>query len=286
MWHRDDLRARVSACSFAKTASPGWQCSSTTAWTSIQSKPTGSPASAHRATCRLGDGASCALRPSRRAELADRLLKDYSLDFYIANPEAEYKYSSDEGTSGERYGRSQRFVDSFRSGQMPAAISSYCRADTQNIDWEAWNRSSFAFLPQAYVNDFGEATSPAACAKGAADFFPAHAVHPTVGVYAGQQGKPGPARYAELLDKAGTVGFSVYLAETRMRVEHWRMFGEAVVELAIARRPGDETPIGDRSPTRTSRQPLLTATQRDRRSHREWAWSPWTNIFDSQALRG
>ena len=192
--------------------------------------------------------------PEQEAELADRLLKDYSLDFYIANPEAEYKYSSDEGTSGERYGRSQRFVDSFRQlrPEMPAAISSYCRADTQNIDWEAWNRSSFAFLPQAYVNDFGEATSPAACAKGAADFFPAHAVHPTVGVYAGQQGEPGPARYAELLDKAGTVGFSVYLAETRMRVEHWRMFGEAVVELAIARRPGDETPIGDRSPTRTS----------------------------------
>ena len=136
--------------------------------------------------------------------------------------------------------------------EMPVALSSYCRADTQDIDWEAWNRSGFAFLPQAYVNDFGEATSPAACAEGAADYFPADAVHPTVGVYAGQDGEPSPARYAELLDKAGTVGFSVYLAETRMRVEQWRMFGEAMVELAIARRPGDELTTGDGPPTRMS----------------------------------
>lgn len=193
-------------------------------------------------------------QPEPEADLANRLLEDYSLDFYVANPEAEYKYSGDDGSSGERYGRSQRFVDSFRQHrpEMPVALSSYCRADTQDIDWEAWNRSGFAFLPQAYVNDFGEATSPAACAEGAADYFPADAVHPTVGVYAGQDGEPSPARYAELLDKAGTVGFSVYLAETRMRVEQWRMFGEAMVELAIARRPGDELTTGDGPPTRMS----------------------------------
>ena len=208
-----------------------------------------------------------------RQSSPQRLLEEYSLDFYIANPEAEYKFSSDDGPSEERYGRSRRFVDSFRQLQpeMPAAISSYCRADTQDIDWEAWNRSGFAFMPQAYVNDFGEATSPAACAEGAADFFPAHAVHPTVGVYAGQEGEPSPARYAELLDKAGTVGFSVYLAETRMRVEQWRTFGEAVVELAIARRPGDEIP--DRRRTSDSHVPsqhFLTATQRERRSCPHW----------------
>ena len=192
-------------------------------------------------------------QPEHEAELAHRLLKEYSLDFYIANPEAEYKFSSDDGPSEERYGRSQRFVDSFRQlqSEMPAAISSYCRADTQDIDWGAWNRSGFVFMPQAYVNDFGEAASPAACVEAAADFFPAHAVHPTVGVYAGQEEEPSPARYVELLDKAGTVGFSVYLAETRMRVEQWRTFGEAVVDLAIARRPEDAIPIGDGHPPRT-----------------------------------
>ncbi len=202
---------------------------------------------------RVGGWGVLRTQPEQEAELAHRLLADYSLDFYIANPESEYKFSSDDGPSEERYGRSHRFVESFRQlrPEMPAAISSYCRADTQDIDWLAWNRSGFVFMPQAYVNDFGEAASPAACAEGAADFFPAHAVHPTVGVYAGQE-EPSPMRYAELLDKAETVGFSVYLAETRMRVEQWSTFGEAVVELAIARRPGDEIRSRDRLATRTS----------------------------------
>ncbi len=182
--------------------------------------------------------------PEREADLAQRLLADYSLDFYIANPEAEYKFSGDDGPSAERYGRSQRFIDGFRARapDTPAAISSYCRADMQDLDWQAWSRSEFAFLPQAYVNDFGGAASPAACAEGAAEFFPADAVHPTVGVYAGPQDEASPARYAELLDAAGTVGFSVYLAETRMHAEQWRTFGDAIVELAIAQPTASGTP--------------------------------------------
>ena len=172
------------------------------------------------------------------------MLHRYSLDFYIANPEAEYKFSGDDGTSAERYGRSQAFVESFRALEpdRPAAISSYCRADTQDIDWEVWNRTGFVFLPQAYVNDFGRAASPAACAAGAAEFFPADAVHPTVGVYAGQEGEPSPERYAALLDEAGTVGFSVYLAETRMHAGEWRTYGTAIAELAIARGTAGEMP--------------------------------------------
>ena len=100
------------------------------------------------------------------------------------------------------------------------------------------------------MNDFGAAASPAACAAGAAEFFPAAAVHPTVGVYAGQEGEPSPERYAALLDEAGTVGFSVYLAETRMHARDWRTYGNAIAELAIARgtasepaRDGEEKPM-------------------------------------------
>ena len=91
------------------------------------------------------------------------------------------------------------------------------------------------FLPQAYSNDFGSAASPAACAQGAAGFFPTDAVHPTVGMYAGQGEGPSPERYAALLDEAGTVGFSVYLAETGMDARHWHTLGEAIGELEIAR---------------------------------------------------
>ena len=184
--------------------------------------------------------------PEQEADLAHRLLAEHSLDFYIANPEAEYKLSDDFGPSAERYGRSQRFVDAFRELEpdTPSAMSSYCRADRADIDWDAWHRSGFVFMPQAYVNDFGAAASPASCAAGAADFFPAGAVHPTVGVYAGQEeDEPSAARYAALLAEAGTVGFSVYLAETRMQSREWRTFGAAIDEFAIARAKGSGTTI-------------------------------------------
>ena len=182
--------------------------------------------------------------PELEADLAHRLLDHYALDFYIANPEVEYKYSNDDGQSAERFGRSQRFVEQFRALEpdTPAAISSYCRADRQDIDWRAWNGSGFVFLPQAYFNDFGSAASPAACAEGATDFFPTDAVHPTVGMYAGQGEEPSPERYAALLDEAGTVGFSVYLAETRMYANDWHTFGHAIGELEIAR-GRDERPM-------------------------------------------
>lgn len=182
--------------------------------------------------------------PEDEAELADRMLDHYSLDFYIANPEAEYKLSNDDGQSGERFERSRRFVDRFRALEpdMPAAVSSYCRADTQDLDWRAWGSSGFAFLPQAYSNDFGSAASPAACVEGAAGFFPSAAVHPTVGMYAGGAEEPSAERYAGLLDDAGTVGFSVYLAESRMNEADWHTFGKAIAGLQIAR-PSEELPI-------------------------------------------
>lgn len=175
--------------------------------------------------------------PEREAELAHRLVARHGVDFYIANAEAEYKLTSDDGQSAERFGRSQRFVAAFRAldPALPAAVSSYCRADTQDLDWDAWRRAGFAFLPQAYVNDFGNAASPAACAAAAAGFFRAEAVHPTVGTYRGQNGAPSPERYASLLAEAGTVGFSVYLAETRMDAHAWHVLGDAIATLGIAR---------------------------------------------------
>jgi len=179
--------------------------------------------------------------PEQEADFAHGLLADNALDFYIANPEAEYKYSGDDGWSAERYDRSQQFVQRFRELEpdTPAAVSSYCRANTQDIDWKAWSDSGFAFLPQAYVNDLGGAGSPTSCAEGAAGLFPSDAVHPTVGVYPGQVEEPSPERYTELLDAAGTVGFSVYLAETQMHASDWRTFGNAIAEDEIARTPAE-----------------------------------------------
>jgi hypothetical protein len=190
--------------------------------------------------------------PEREAELAHGLLDEYGLDFYIANAEAEYKFSNDDGQSNERFGRSQRFVERFRAlePETPAAVSSYCRADRADIDWKVWRGSGFVFLPQAYVNDLGSAISPAACIKGAAAFFPPDVVHPTIGVYSSQGEATTPEGYAALLHDAGTVGFSVYLAETHMYPSDWNAFGKAIAELKIARVTSDPQVGSNRAPTK------------------------------------
>jgi hypothetical protein len=174
--------------------------------------------------------------PEQEAALAEQLLGRYSLDFYIANPEVEYEFSGESGPSPERSGRSQRFVSAFRDlrPSLPAAVSSYCRPDRHDIDWTSWRQAGFVFLPQSYVNDVGDEVAPARCVEGAAAFFPRGAVHPTVGMHQGAMGSLDAGAYVELLARAGTVGFSVYLAETRMDDVAWQTFGAAIIQRGIA----------------------------------------------------
>lgn len=178
--------------------------------------------------------------PEGEAALADELLTRYGLDFYVANPEVEYTYSGPDGPSGDRSGRSQRFVQAFRAfrpAPFPAAVSSYCRADRHDIDWASWRGAAFAFLPQAYVNDIGPEAAPASCVEGAQGFFPRGAVHPTIGMTPGSLSSLDVATYAALLDDANTIGFSVYLAETRMTDADWHALGAASAERGLARLP-------------------------------------------------
>jgi hypothetical protein len=176
-------------------------------------------------------------QPRLEAQLADGLVRRYGLDFYIANAESDYEYSGPSGFDGSRYMRSRRFVRAFRALEpsLPAGLSSYCRADMHDIDWEVWQKAGFVFLPQAYVNDLGAQATPTACARGARGFFPAADVHPTIGMHPGVRSSLTAAAYAPLLARAGTVGFSVYLAETRMTPDDWRALGGAIRQLAIAK---------------------------------------------------
>jgi hypothetical protein len=179
-------------------------------------------------------------QPAEEAQLAKTLLARYSLDFYIGDAEAEYKYSSDAGPSDDRYARSREFVDAFRAElpDMPAAISSYCRSDREDIDWQSWADGGFDFLPQAYVNDLGDYVTPAACTEGAAKWFSPDAVHPTIGMYASEHPEATAATYPKLLQDAHTVGFSVYLAETQEDPQGWNILGQAIDDLGIARKAG------------------------------------------------
>jgi hypothetical protein len=187
----------------------------------------------------VGGWGALRTQPVGEAKLASSLVRQYGLDFYIADAEAEYSYSGADGPDKTRFRRSQQFVATFRSRQpsLPAALSSYCRPDQHDIDWSAWSSAGFVFLPQAYVNDFGAAADPTACVRSAKGFFPASDIHPTIGMYSGVSRSLRAAGYARLLAQAGTVGFSVYLAETRMTPDAWSALGAAIRDHGIAHRP-------------------------------------------------
>ena len=179
--------------------------------------------------------------PEADARLASDLVTRYGLDFYVANPEVEYEFSGADGPSDERSGRSARFVAAFRGlrpSPFPLGLSSYCRPDHHDIDWATWRRAGAVFLPQSYVNDIGAEGSPPACVAGARGVFPPSAIHPTIGMHIGVHGTVDVPTYVDLLARAGTVGFSVYLAETRMTDADWLALGAAIDERGIAARPG------------------------------------------------
>jgi hypothetical protein len=177
--------------------------------------------------------------PAADAASAVGLIAQDRLSFYIADAEAPYGYTLASTQSGARLARSAAFVSAFRKAEpsLPAAVSSYCRPDEHDLDWSAWSSAGFDFLPQAYVNDFGASAAPAACVSGAAKWFPASHVHPTVGSYSGTRGIVAPARYAQLLAQAGTTGFSIYPAEAGMSEQDWQAYGRAIASLRLAEKP-------------------------------------------------
>jgi len=112
------------------------------------------------------------------------------------------------------------------------------RASRASIPADGSGSGGAVFLPEAYVNDIGAEGDPAGCVAAAAGAFPRGEIHPTIGMHIGARGTVDVATYVELLARAGTVGFSVYLAETRMTDTEWRALGRAIGERGIAAAPG------------------------------------------------
>ena len=163
--------------------------------------------------------------PHSDAGFAATQLKRNGLTFYIANAEASYQGKA---------GASQSFVTRFRQLEpnMTSGLSSLC--DATGIGLAPWAQGGFAFLPQAYVNDFGNNVAPAVCVHAASPYFPLSSIHPTIGSYRGQKGFLSPQAYVPLLAAAGTTGFSVYNAETNMSAQTWQAYGQAIQQQRIA----------------------------------------------------
>ena len=150
--------------------------------------------------------------PEAEAQLAATLLAQDHLDFYIADAEQEYGFTSGTEHSLAHKQRSGEFVAAFRAFEptMSAALTSYCRPDEHDLDWAAWAAAGFAFLPQAYVDQLGADGTPAVCSTAARQWFPRSSIHPVLGVFPGAIPTPTPAEYAVLLGQAGTTGFSLF----------------------------------------------------------------------------
>jgi hypothetical protein len=149
--------------------------------------------------------------PVISAALADLAVRQYRLDFYIADAEAPYTQTK----KIKGWKRSQQFVNTFRWLQptLPAAMTTYGAAIAPwvlPIDFAAWRNGNFDLLPQAYYNQFPKVYRP--------DMTVSHAeragwsldrVHPVIGVYR----KYPASNYVPLLQAAGATGFSVWLGD-------------------------------------------------------------------------
>ena len=67
-------------------------------------------------------------------------------------------------------------------------------------------------------------------------------MHPTIATYASNERWVTSATYPKLLQASHTVGFSVYLAETQDDPQGWKVLGQAIGELGVAREGGAFAP--------------------------------------------
>jgi Ig-like domain-containing protein len=168
-------------------------------------------------------------QPEPEAALAASLVKNWALDFYIAN--AELTYKCDQGD--DACGRSARFVAAMaqalkdNSVSVPLALSTYGRAD---LKVEPWRDGGYELLPQAYWNAYLEYEPSASADFWNGAGWPRTRIHPTIGMGRWDEGRRmyvPVAQYMADLALARTLGFSVYLVET-MPEDEWPNIGAGV----------------------------------------------------------
>lgn len=167
--------------------------------------------------------------PRAEAALAAQLVDRYGLDFYIAN--AEWTYRRDTGG----WTRSRAFARAFRAREpdLPAALVTYGAAPAPHVlplDFAAWRSRGFELLPEAYWNQWPQYRPDLTVAHARRAGWRTAQVHPVLGVY-----RRFPAvRYLPWLRRAGTRGFSVFLADQARHEDY------AALARVIARPSGGE----------------------------------------------
>lgn len=157
---------------------------------------------------------------SAETSLASDLTRIYGFQFYIANAEQDFKFSFSDGAPladrQEHYGRSQKWVAAWRAlrPSFPSGLASFGRCSYHDIDWGAWAKGGFRWLPEAYLNE-SVMLSPYLCANDslALKHWRKSYIHPMIGIYAGARGRLSGADYLPSLKDAGTIGLSTYASD-------------------------------------------------------------------------
>lgn len=162
--------------------------------------------------------------PVAEAAVAAERIETNSAQFYIANPEAEYKTD----TSGVR-DRAQQFVDAYDALGLtiPKGFITYGAASGENIlgsalnpaagtmDWAAWFNDGWQYIPEAYANESADYEMTQVLHHAANASWPTARITPALGIYdGGALGRLSGADYAARLTAVGwTGGFAVFDAE-------------------------------------------------------------------------
>lgn len=159
--------------------------------------------------------------PAADAAAAAQQIQAYGLDFYLADVEAEYKYTSPSGAPDPvAYGRSKTFVQAFRALEpsLPAAVSTFGdRSDVEHlvdIDYAQFRAAGFDLMQQAYWNDY-EFYRPSRCVRAALnDGWPINRIHPTFGIWGGGQTRIVSAQeYIGDVTGTGIYGYSTFIGD-------------------------------------------------------------------------
>lgn len=135
------------------------------------------------------------------ANQAAELVNHHGAQFYIADAEAGYENNGN--ASREFASRFQRLHP-----HLPKALSSFGRIDFHPIDWHAWKRHGFTFMPQAYV-DVSQLLRPSTCIQVAS-----HIWHPSeMAVTLEMRHGLDYSRYVREAARLGVRGFNVWRAD-------------------------------------------------------------------------
>ena len=175
-------------------------------------------------------------QPGEEANVAADIVDRYKLDCYITDVEAPYLG----GAYGGDPGRSQVFATAFREREpeLPAAFTTLGAAAAPwvlPLDYKSWADENWDLLPEAYMSITSDYCPKCTVDHAERAGFPTDKVHPMIGIgWTQGQRRYGGDEYAELLEDAGTTGFSVFLGETTSDTD-FAALGQAIADDGIAR---------------------------------------------------